>query len=234
MSDFNGKIALVTGASRGIGAAVAKELAAKGAQVILLARTLGALEEVDDEIRAAGGKATLMRMDLQKLEKIDQLGPSIYERFGGLDIFVGNAGILGTLTPAHQIGPKDFQKVMVTNFASNVHLTRTLDPLLRAAPNGRVVFSTAGKYAVDGLAYWSAYMASKAALNVFAKTYAAEVKRTNIKINMIYPGPTETKLLHAAFPGGFPGKTKQPEDLVDDYLALCAEDCAKNGELMIA
>lgn len=232
MTDLSGKLALITGASRGIGAAVAKGLAASGAHVILLARTQGALEELDDEIRAAGGQATLIPMDLRRLEKVDQLGPSIHERFGKLDILVGNAGMLGPLTPAHQIDPKDWQKVMNVNFHANVRLVRTLDPLLRASDAGRVVFSTAGQYAVDGLAYWSPYMASKAALNVFVKTYAQELKRTNMKVNLVYPGATDTDLLRAAFPGNPKIKMKKPEDLVSTYLSLCANDCQKHGELV--
>lgn len=232
MADLSGKIALITGASRGIGAAVAKEVAKQGAHVILLARTQGGLEEVDDEIRAAGGDATLMRMDLNRLEKVDFLGPTILERFGQLDILIGNAGILGPLTPAHQIDSKDWQKVMFTNFMANVRLVQTLDPMLRASDAGRVVFNTAGHYAVDGMAYWSAYMASKAALNVFAKTYALETKRTNMKVNLIYPGATETPLMQEAFPGDHKIKMKQPEDIVPAFMELISPQCDKHGELV--
>lgn len=230
--DLSGKTALITGASRGIGAAVAKGLADAGAHVILLARTQGGLEEVDDEIKAAGGKATLIPMNLRKLQEVDKLGPSILERFGGLDIFVGHAGILGKLTPAHQVDPKDWEKVMVTNFAANARLIRTLDPLLRAADAGRVVFTTAGDYTVKGMAYWGAYMASKAALNCFAKTYALETRRTNMKVNLLYPGPVDTAMLREAFPGDVKFKMKQPEDLVDDYLKLVSNDCDSHGELI--
>ncbi len=230
--DLSGKYALVTGASRGIGAAVAKGLAAAGAHVILLARTQSGLEEVDDVIRASGGQATLMPMDLRRLEKIDLLGPSILERFGALDILVGNAGMLGGLTPAHQIDPKEWQKIMFVNFMANQRLVRTLDPLLRASENGRVVFTTAGQYAVDGLAYWGGYMASKAALNVFAKTYALETRRTNMKVNLIYPGATDTALLREAFPGDIKMAMKKPEDLVEDYLGLVSDGCEKHGELI--
>ena len=230
--DLSGKIGLVTGASRGIGKAVALEMAKAGAHVILLARTQGALEEVDDEIQAAGGQATLIPMDLRRLEKVDQLGPSILERFGQLDILVGNAGMLGPLTPAHQIDPKDWIKVMSVNFMANVHLVRTLDPLLRASEAGRVVFNTAGHYAVDGMAYWSAYMASKAALNVFAKTYALETKRTNMKVNLVYPGATETALMKEAFPGNHKIKMKQPEDIVPTFMELLSPSCERHGELV--
>lgn len=230
--DLSGKTALVTGASRGIGAEVAKGLAAAGAHVILLARTQSGLEETDDAIQQAGGSATLVPMNLRKLTEIDKLGPSILERFGGLDILIGHAGILGKLTPAHQIDPKDWEKVMVTNFAANARLVRTLDPLLRAADNGRVVFTTAGDYTASGMAYWAAYMASKAALNCFAKTYALETKRTDMKVNLLYPGPVDTAMLREAFPGELKMKTKKPEELVQHYLELVSNDCESHGELI--
>lgn len=228
--NFSGKTALVTGASRGIGAEVAKGLAAAGAHVILLARTQGALEEVDDEIQAAGGTATLIPMDLAKAAEIEKLGPSIHERFGGLDIFLGNAGMLGPLSPAHQIKTKDWLKVMSVNFMANIHLVQTLDPLLRAAEAGRVLFSTAGHYAEDGMAYWAPYMSSKAALNCFVKTYALETRRTNMKVNLVYPGATDTELMREAFPGKTKIKMKEVEDIVDDYLQLLSVDCDAHGE----
>lgn len=232
MTDLTGKTALVTGASRGIGAGIAKELAAKGAHVILLARTQGALEEVDDQIQAAGGTATLMKMDLRRLGDVDKLGPSIHERFGQLDIFIGNAGMLGPLTPAHQVSAKDWEKVMIVNFMANVHLIRTLDPLLRASEAGRVVFNTAGHYAVDGMAYWSPYMASKAALNVFAKTYALETKKTNMKVNLVYPGATDTALMREAFPGNPKIKMKDVSDIVPTFMELVSAGCERHGELV--
>jgi len=217
---LQGKTALITGASRGIGAAVAKAYAKAGAHVILLARTQGGLEEVDDAIQAEGGTATILRMDLvRKIDEIEKIGPTILERFGGLDIFVGNAGILGTLSPVHQIKPKDWQKVMLTNFYSNVRLIQTLDPLLRAAEAGRVIFTGCS---MAPKAYWGPYAASKAALENMAKTYAAEVAQTNIKVNIINPAPTETKLLGEAYPGGFPDKTLQPEEVVGEFLGLAA------------
>lgn len=232
--DFSNKLALVTGASRGIGRAVAKELAKNGAHVILLARTQGALEELDDEIRADGnGKATLLPMDLSKLEDVDKLGPSIRERFEKLDILFGNAGMLGPLTPAHQIDPKEWQKVMTLNFFANVHLVRTLDPLLRAADAARVVFNTAGEYAENGMAYWGPYMASKAALNSFVHTYALETRRTDMKVNMIYPGATDTALMREAFSGKTKMKMKEPEDIVPHVLDLMSDSCAHHGERVV-
>ena len=232
MSEFQDKIALVTGASRGIGRAVALGLAKEGAHVIALARTRGALEELDDEIKAAGGTVTLMKMNLSCLEDIDKLGPSIYERFGKLDILIGNAGVLGPLTPVHQVNGKDWDKVMKVNFAANVRLIRVLDPLLRAAPAGRAVFT---HHALTGFpAYWGAYMTSKAALESLVKTYAAETRKTNMKINLVNPGVVDTKMIGEAFPGGYQGEMKKSEDVVDTYLGLCSDQCDKSGEIVAA
>lgn len=231
MTDLSGRIALVTGASRGIGAAVAKALAGAGAHVILLARTQGALEEVDDAIRSAGGKATLIPMNLAKLEEVDKLGPSIFERFGRLDIFVGNAAILGPLSPAHQVSPKDWETIFTINVMANIRLVRTLDPLLRASDAGRVIFTTSG-LGEKAQAYWGPYCATKAALNLFAQSYAEETRQTNLRINLVSPGPVDTAMLNKAFPGGFPGAAKKPEDVVPAYLELAAPACAKHGEIV--
>ncbi|HBR67848.1 MAG TPA: oxidoreductase [Rhodospirillaceae bacterium] len=231
--DLKGKIALVTGASRGIGAAVALAYARAGAHVILLARTQGALEEVDDKIRAAGGSATLMPMDLRKLADIDKLGPAIFEKFGRLDIFVGNAAVLGTLTPAHQVNPKDWEKVFDINLTANVRLIKTLDPLLRASEAGRVIFTTSG-LAEMVLAYWAPYSASKAALNMLGKVYAAETEQTGMKVNLVDPGIVDTAMLAEAFPGGYGGEMKKPEDVVGAYLELAAPGCKRHGEVVCA
>lgn len=231
-SELSGRIALVTGASRGIGAAVAKAVAGAGAHVVLLARTSGGLEEVDDEIRSNGGQATLIPLDLRKLEEVDKLGPSIVERFGRLDILIGNAAILGPLTPAHQVDPKDWKKVMAVNFMANVRLMRTLDPLLRASDAGRAVFPVAS--VSEPMAYWGPYMASKAALSSFARTYAAETQKTNLKINLIKPGIVETDMLAEAFPGGFDGDTKKPEDVAPAFVDLVSPACQKHGEVVMA
>ena len=229
--DFKGRVALVTGASRGIGAAVAKGLAAAGAHVVLLARTQGALEELDDAIKEAGGSATLIPMDLTKFLDVDKLGPAMMERFGRLDILVGNAGTLGKLTPVHHAEHKDFEQVMRLNFTANVRLVRTLDPLLRASDAGRVVF-TGSRIADACPAYWGPYAASKAALQAYMKTYAAETLKTNLRINMVHPGAVETDMLHSAFPGGFPGDAKAPEDVVPAFLDLAAPDCRQHGEIV--
>lgn len=227
------KIALITGASRGIGRAVALGFAREGAHVVALARTAGALEELDDEVQKIGGKATLLPMDLGKLEEIEKVGPSLAQKFGRLDIFVGNAGVLGPLTPAHQIAAKDVEKVMKINYTANVRLIQSLDPVLRAGPAGRVIFTSSG-LGETPLAYFGAYCASKAALNLFVKSYAAETLKTRVKINLVDPGIVDTEMLREGFPGGYPGGAKSPEDVVDTYIQLALESCTRHGEIVKA
>lgn len=230
--NLSGKVALITGASRGIGAAVAKGVAKAGAHVILVARTVGALEEVDDEIRAAGGQATLLPLNLAKLDEIEKIGPSVTERFGRLDILIGNAGMLGTLSPVHHMKAKDWEKVMNVNFMANVRLVRSCDLPLRAAPQGRAVFTTSGMADLNQ-AYYGPYAASKAALNSFVKTYAAEILQTNMKVNLVSPGIVETDMMREAFPGGMPPMpAKKPQDVVNAFLELIAENCPYNGQII--
>lgn len=231
--DLSGKKALVTGASTGIGAAVAKALAKAGAQVIMLARSQAALELVDDEIQAAGGQAVLVPLDLNRLEKVALLGPSIYENFGGLDILVANAGMLGPLTPVHQVRLSNWEEVFTVNFMANVRLIRTLDPLLRASETGRVVFTDLN-LEHQNMAYWGPYMSSKAALRNFALVYAAETRQTNMRVNLVDPGVVDTPLLAEAFPGGYQGEVQKPEDVVDYYLRLCDGSCDLHGETLKA
>jgi len=233
MTDLSGKLALITGASRGIGAAVAKAYAAAGAHVVLVARTVGGLEAVDDEIRAAGGQATLMPLDLIKLNDLDKLGPTLAERFGKLDIFVANAGILGTLTPLPHMKAPEWDRVMMVNVNANFRLIRTLDPLLQAAPAGRAIFVTAGMADLC-TAYWSAYSASKAALNTMVKTYAAENKKGNLRINLVDPGVIDTALLKEAFPGGYQGKKRQADEVMEKFLSLASPTNTRHGEIVKA
>lgn len=228
MTDLKGRIALVTGASRGIGRAVAEAYAKAGAHVVLTARTVGALEAVDDAIRAAGGAATIMPLDLRALDKIDALGPALAEKFGRLDIFVGNAGMLGTLTPLGHMSAKDWDNVMMVNVTANFRLIRTLDPLLRASDAGRVII-TGTRMAEHAAAYWGAYCVSKAALDMLAKTYAAETAKTNMRVNIVDPGTVDTAMLKDAYPGGYQGKTVTAESLTGIYLALAAAECDSHG-----
>jgi len=227
-----GRIALVTGASRGLGAAVAERFAAEGAKLVLTARTVGGLEETDDAVRRAGGQgATLVPLDLRDFDKIDQLGASLFERFGRLDILVGNAGVLGTLSPAGHIAPEVWQEVMDVNLTANWRLIRSLDALLRAAEAGRAVFVTSGA-AAGAFAYWSAYAASKAALEMLVRSYAAEVTKTAIKANLLDPGAVRTRMRAQAFPGENPESLAPPESVTDLFVELAAADCARHGEVV--
>jgi NAD(P)-dependent dehydrogenase (short-subunit alcohol dehydrogenase family) len=226
-----GKIALLTGASRGIGAAVAVRFAAEGAHVVLAARTTGGLEEVDDRIRALGGSATLVPLDLRELERIDDLAAALYQRWGRLDILVGNAGEFGVLSPLAHIPPRLWTEVVDLNLNANWRLIRGFDPLLRAAAAGRAIFVTSG-VARGVFPYWGAYAVSKAALEMLVKLYAAEVANTAVRANLIDPGAVRTRLRARAFPGEDPASWPPPESVVGAFLDLALPECARNGEIV--
>jgi NAD(P)-dependent dehydrogenase (short-subunit alcohol dehydrogenase family) len=223
-----GRIALVTGASRGIGRAVALALAKQGAHVVITARTTGALEELDDEIQALGGTATILALDLKKLDKIDQLGPSLFQRWGKLDIVVGNAGFLGPLTPIAHATDDVWLNVMTTNLAANWRLIRTLDPLLQRSDAGRAIFVTSGA-AQKSTAYWGFYAASKAALETIVKTYAAEVSTTKVRANLIDPGPTRTNMRAKAYPGEDANTLPTPTEVAALFVELALPSCTQTG-----
>ncbi|HSE78023.1 MAG TPA: SDR family NAD(P)-dependent oxidoreductase [Alphaproteobacteria bacterium] len=225
------RVALITGASRGIGAAVAKRFAAEGAHVVLVARTVGGLEEVDDAVRAAGASATLVPLDLRDLDRIDPLGPALYERFKRLDILVGNAGMLGTLGPLSHHDAKLWDDVIKVNLTANWRLIRTLEPLLKRSDAGRAIFVTSGA-AHMAQAYWGAYSASKAALEMMIKTWAAELERTKVRVNLLSPGIVRTAMRAAAFPGEDPARLRPPESITDAFVDLAAPDCTRNGEIV--
>ncbi len=232
-NSLEGRIALITGASRGIGAAVARRFAAEGAQVILTARTVAGLEEVDDAIRqASGGKATatLVPMDLTLAEQVDTLGTSIVERFGRLDILVGNAGVLGTMTPAHQIRPAEWDQVIALNLTANWRLIRTLDPLLRASDAGRAMFVTSG--VAGGRAYWGTYAVSKTALEALVITWAQETAKTALRINLINPGVVRTGMRAEAYPGEDPMTLPAPDQITDTFVELALPECTRHGEVV--
>jgi NAD(P)-dependent dehydrogenase (short-subunit alcohol dehydrogenase family) len=224
-SNLSGRIALVTGASRGIGRASALALAKAGAHVILVARTVGGLEEADDEIQKAGGTATLVPMNLRDFDAIDRLGASIYERWGKLDALLGNAGVLGTLTPLAQLGPKVFQEVMEVNVTANWRLIRSLDPLLRQSDAGRVLFVSSGA-ARKHTPYWGAYAVSKAALEMLALTYAAECVTTSIKVNLLNPGPMRTAMRAKAMPGEDPETLPSPDEIAPRVVEMLSPSFA--------
>lgn len=228
-----GRIALVTGASRGIGAAVARRYAAEGAHLVLVARTQGGLEEVDDAIRAAGGTATLCPLDLRDQDAIDKMAFALYERFDRLDVLVGNAAILGPLSPVGHIRPEIWDEVFRINVAANWRLVRAFDPLLRRSDAGRAMFVTSGA-ARGSLAYWSAYAASKAALEAMVTCWAAELGRTAIKANLIDPGTVRTAMRAEAFPGEDPAKLRPPDAITEAFVALAEAGCDRQGQVVRA
>ena len=200
-----GRLALVTGATRGIGRAVACAFAREGAHLILVGRTSGALEEVDDDIQALGGTATLLTLDLKHQDKIDALGPTIYQRWEKLDILVGNAGILGPLSPLGHVTADAWDDVMAVNLTANWRLIRTLDPLLRRSDAGRAIFVSSGA-AVSRPAYWGPYAVSKAGLEALVATYAHEVENTPVRANLVNPGPTAHRHARQGLPGRGPAR----------------------------
>jgi NAD(P)-dependent dehydrogenase (short-subunit alcohol dehydrogenase family) len=229
-----GRIALITGASRGIGAAVAVRFAAEGAHLVLAARTVGGLEETDDACRAAGAEAaTLVPFDLREFDKIDHLGASLYERFGRLDVLVGNAGVLGILSPLGHVQPQTWSETLEVNLTANWRLIRSLDPLLHQSEAGRAIFVTSG--AASGvIPYWGPYAASKAALEMMVKTYAAEVQKTKLRVNLLDPGVVRTRMRKQAFPGEDAEKLRPPEAVAETFLELAVPECARNGEVVRA
>jgi len=229
---FKDRIALITGASRGIGRATAKLLAADGAHVLLLGRHQKTLESVDDEITAAGGKATLIPLDLADGAAIDPLGPSLYERFGRLDIFIGNAAILGGLRPLNHIPSETWEKVLAVNLTANWRLIRTLDPLLRMSDAGRVVFVTSSGVAEQGRPYWAPYSVSKAGLETLAKTYANEAADSAVKVNIVDPGATATSMRAEAYPGEDQDKIQNPEQVAETIVKLCLPSVTKTGQIV--
>jgi NAD(P)-dependent dehydrogenase (short-subunit alcohol dehydrogenase family) len=228
---LEGSVALVTGASRGIGAATAIELARLGAHVVITARTQGGLEETDDAIRALGGVATLLPMDLREGDEVDRIGPSLYQRFQRLDVLVHCAGALGRLTPVPHLMPQDWADAVSVNLDVAMRLIRTGDPLLRAAPAGRAVFVTT-KRARAPKAYWGAYGATKAAMEHLVLTWADEVAGAKLRVNLFDPGPVATRLRRDAFPGELPDRLAKPEDVAPMLAALCLPTEQRHGELV--
>jgi NAD(P)-dependent dehydrogenase (short-subunit alcohol dehydrogenase family) len=226
---LQGRIALVTGASRGLGAAAAMAFAREGAHCVLVARTVGGLEAVDDQIKTTGGSATLVPLDVTDSAGIDRLGAALYERFGRLDVLLGNAGILGQLSPIGHIDPAVFERVMAVNVTANWRLIRSLDPLLRLSDAGRAIFVTSG-ITRRIVPYWSAYAASKSALDMMVGVYAAEIAHTPVRVNLYNPGPTRTKMRREAFPGEDPANVPPPETHAETLVRLALPSCTLNGE----
>ena len=231
MGRLSNRTALVTGASRGIGRAVALELAREGAHVIAVARTVGGLEELDDAIRAAGNEATLVPLDLRDGPAFPRLAGAIAERWRKLDVLVGNAGVLGTLTPVHQIDPKHWIEAIDVNVNANLRLIQFLDPLLRASDAGRAVFVTSGA-AQNLRPYWGTYSATKAALDALVKTYAQECASSRIRVNLFSPGPVRTVMRAKAFPGEDPNTLPAPEEVARAIVELTLPAEQRNGEIV--
>lgn len=224
------RIALVTGATKGIGRAVAKAYAASGAHVIALGRQVSELESLDDEIKQLGGSATLVELDLKDFDSIDRLGSSVAQRWGKLDILVGNAAILGPVTPIGHISPKLWQEILDVNLTANWRLIRSFDPLLRQSNAGRVIFVTSG--AAQSLKpYIGGYAVSKIALEAIARTYAIETENSPLKVNIINPSHTRTNMRAAYMPGENPDTLKQPEALSPLFLMLADPELEETGKV---
>jgi NAD(P)-dependent dehydrogenase (short-subunit alcohol dehydrogenase family) len=230
---LSSRIALITGASRGIGAATAIEIARLGAHVVLIGRTQGGLEETDDTIRAAGGQATLLPMDLRKPESLDPVGPSLLQRFGRLDILVHNAGALGKLTPVGHIVPKDLDECLAVNFSAAYRLIRTCAPLLAASDAGRAVFVTS-RAAREPQAFWGAYAATKAAMETLVRIWADETEGTALRINLFDPGRTATRIRATAFPAEDPRTLPTPATRAAALTLLCLPAETRHGTLVRA
>ena len=227
---LDGRVALVTGASRGIGAAVAGAYGREGAQLVLVARTTGGLEERDDEIRRAGGKAAvLVPLDLADFDGVDRLGAALHERFGKLDVLVGNAAILGTLAPAGHIDPEVWRRAFDVNVTANWRLIRGMDPLLRRSDSGRAIFVTSGVTAMDP-PYWAAYAATKAALEALVRCWAGELGKTNVKANLLDPGVVRTAMRAEAFPGEDPAALAEPDGVAEAFVRMALPSWDRNGE----
>src|SRR5271165_1491194 len=224
------RIALVTGASRGIGYATARALAKAGAHVIAVARTQGGLEELDDEIRKDGGTATLVPLSLTDFDGIARLGAALHERHGKIDILVGNAGIAGPSSPLGHIDLKPWTDVIAVNVTANFQQIRCMEPLLKQSDAGRAVFVTSGA-ASKALAYVGPYAASKAALDTLVRVWANETASTHLRVNLFSPGPIRTRMRAQVFPGEDPMTLDTPEQVAEFIVPMCAPDWTETGKL---
>ena len=231
---FEGRVALVTGASRGIGFSVALALAGAGAHVIATARTQSGLEDLDDAIRKQGGSATLVPMDMASADGIEKLAEAVQQRWGKLDILVVNAGVLGMLTPAAQIPAKVWNEVLAINLLAPARLIRAFEALLKASDAGRAVFTTSGIGSQRSRAYWAAYGASKAGLDALVKSWAMELSGSSVRANLLDPGRVRTRMRAKAVPGEDPQSLPHPDEIAPAFLALCSPDETRTGEIINA
>jgi NAD(P)-dependent dehydrogenase (short-subunit alcohol dehydrogenase family) len=235
LPDLTGRIALVTGASRGIGYFVARHMAAAGAHVVAVARTVGGLEELDDQIKAekartGKGDATLVPLDLTDMEGIDRLGGAIHERWGKLDVLVANAGILGVIAPIGHVEAKTFEKVMTVNVTSTWRLIRSVDPLLRQSDAGRAILLSSGA-AHSARAFWAPYAASKAAVEAMARSWADETRNMPLCVNSVDPGATRTAMRAQAMPGEDPETLPHPSEIAARIVPLAAPAETRTGQI---
>jgi len=230
MGELEGKVVLITGASRGIGYAAALEAARRGAHVLAVARTIGGLEELDDAIQALGSSATLVPLDLKDGAAIDRLGAAVFERWGRLDGLVSNAALLGVLTPLPHLSPDEFDSVFAVNVTATFRLLRACDLLLRQSEAGRAVVVTSGA-AIRCRPYWGAYSASKAAVNAMVRTYAAEMQATHVRVNAFDPGATRTAMRAKAMPGEDPDTLPRPADIAPRLIDMISAACVDTGKV---
>lgn len=231
---LDGRVALVTGASRGLGYSIALKLAEAGAHVIATARTQGGLEELDDAIRALNGASTLVPLDLTAPDGIEKLADVVAERWGKLDVLVANAGLLGVLTPASQIPSKTWNEVLAVNLIAPARMIRAFEPLLKQSDAGRAVFTTSGVGSRRAKAYWGAYGASKAGLDNLVQSWAAELTDTPVRANLVNPGATRTRMRAAAVPGEDPMSLPHPDAIAPVFVELCLPGETRNGEIVDA
>ncbi len=228
---LDGRVTLVTGATRGLGYAAAAALAKAGSHIIATGRTQGGLEDLDDQIKAAGGECTLVPMDLKNPEGIDQLGGIIYQRWGRLDGVLANAAVLGDITPVPHIEPKSFDELMAVNLTANYRLIRSIDPLLRESPSGRALFLTSG-VADSRRPFWGGYAASKAGLEALVQSYAKEMAITNVKVNLLNPGAARTAMRAKAMPGEDPAYLPEPADIAPLIVQMLSPDYQGHDEIV--
>ena len=233
LRSLDGKLVLVTGASRGIGRAVAVAAAGAGAELLITGRTIGALEEVDDEIKAADGIATIVEMDMKDTTAIPRLAAAIMKRWGRLDGLVANAGMLPALTPLAHLQPDVWDECLAVNLSGQWHLIKAMDPLLRNAPAGRAILVSSGA-AVGSKPFWGPYAAAKAGLEALARSWAGESEQTNLRINILNPGATATTMRASAYPGEDQATLPKPKDIVPAFLQLLSPDCVHHGALLDA
>lgn len=226
---LKGRVAVITGASRGIGAALARCFASEGATLVLIARTTGGLEEIDDQVKARGGQAVLVPLDLRDGVAIDRLGPALGQRFDKVDVFVGNAAVLGSLRPLAHYTPELWREAFEVNVEANWRLMRTLEPLLRRSEAGRVILVTS-RITRSFRPYWGLYAATKAALEGMARCYANELKQTRITVNLIDPPATATRMRAEAFPGEDPSTIAQADAITEMFVRLAEPSSTANGE----